>query len=79
MTIRRVGACDFPKHCTVHKTGPAGIVMIENTAHQFAGGKQPGDRLKVFVQHFTGRNNSQPTKCKGDAARNAKRLIGWRV
>ena len=79
MTLRCVGARDFPKHRAIHKAGTARIVMIENATHQFAGGKQSGERLKVVVQYFTGWNNAQPTKCKGNAARNAKGLIGWRV
>ena len=49
MTLRCVGARDFPKHRAIHKAGTARIVMIENAAHQFAGGKQSGDRFKVFV------------------------------
>src|SRR5262245_65516082 len=62
------GACDAAEHRARGQAGAAGIVEIEQSSDQFAGGIEAADRLVVGIEHFGVGGDAHAAEGEGKAA-----------
>src|SRR5262249_36019743 len=74
----RAVAGDASEHRTGHQPGAAGIVEVEQSAHQLTGRIEAGNGRAVRVDHLRAGRDAQASEREGDAARH-RVSFEWRL
>src|SRR5262245_57055657 len=65
---RRLLPGEPAEHGPGHEPRPAGVVLVEETPHQFAGRVEAGNRPVLGVQHLRARRDAEAAEREGDPA-----------